>query len=74
VELEVADLAIEGRHVRATMEYRVGEATWRQPFDALLLDEGDLEAVLEESGLRFDGWLDRDRGWLVARKSPRAVA
>jgi SAM-dependent methyltransferase len=67
VELRLRDVAIFGRVVRATMEYRVGGATWLQHFDAVLLDEHELEDALEESGLRFDGWLDLERGWLVAR-------
>jgi SAM-dependent methyltransferase len=74
VELRLADVAMTGRLVRATMEYRVGDATWLQDFDAVLLDEHELEAVLKETGLRFDRWLDRERGWLVARKHPRPVA
>jgi SAM-dependent methyltransferase len=73
VELQLADLSLLGRLVSATMEYRVGGETWRQEFDARLLDDDELADVLEESGLLFDRWLDRDRGWLVARRYPRSV-
>jgi SAM-dependent methyltransferase len=53
--------------VRATVEYAVGGRTWRQSFDAELLDEDGLAAALARSGLSFMQWLDRDRGWLEAR-------
>jgi SAM-dependent methyltransferase len=69
VELRLADVAIAGRVVHATMEYRIGEETWLQPFEAVMLDDDALEDALEESGLLFDRWLDRGRGWLAARSA-----
>ncbi len=56
-----------GDLVRATMEYGVDGQTWRQTFEAELLDEDGLRAVLALSGLRFDRWLSLERGWFVAR-------
>jgi SAM-dependent methyltransferase len=53
--------------VRATMEYGVDGKTWRQSFEAELLDEDELASALSASGLSFTGWLDRNRGWLEAR-------
>ena len=67
VELRLSEVAIDGRLVHATMEYRVEAKTWRQEFDALVLDEDDLRDALSAEGLAFDRWLDRGRGWLVAR-------
>jgi hypothetical protein len=40
---------------------------WVQEFVATLLDEDSLRAVLDLAGLRFERWIDRPAGWLVAR-------
>jgi hypothetical protein len=53
-------LRVCGRHVDA------GGVVWRQPFEAELLDDDALRDDLEASGLTFDRWLDRERGWIVA--------
>jgi hypothetical protein len=49
------------------MEYKVEEMRWRQPFTARILDEHALRDELARVGLRFERWLARERGWLVAR-------
>ena len=69
VELRLADLELEGRLVHATMEYRIGESSWRQEFDAALRDEDELAEALAAETLVFDRWVDRERGWFVARPS-----
>lgn len=56
-----------GVRIRATMEYGLDGETWRQSFEAELLDEEGLATALAGPGLSFTGWLDRDRGWLEAR-------
>jgi hypothetical protein len=32
-------------------------------------DQAELDAALEEGGLAFERWLDRKRGWFVARSA-----
>ena len=65
VRVEEADLA--GDLVDATVVYELGERVWRQSFSARMLDEHDLRAELSATGLAFDTWLDRERGWFTAR-------
>lgn len=67
VELRLSEVAIDGRLVHATMEYRVGAKTWQQEFDARMLGEDELRDALSAEGLAFERWLDRGRGWFVAR-------
>lgn len=67
VVIRLVEAKRTGDRVRATMEYDVDGQTWRQTFEAELLGEDELAAVLSASGLSFAGWLDRARGWLEAR-------
>jgi SAM-dependent methyltransferase len=67
VVIRLVEAERTGDRVRATMEYGVDGQSWRQTFEAELLDEDELAAALSASGLSFTGWLDRDRGWLEAR-------
>jgi SAM-dependent methyltransferase len=55
--------------VRAEVEYAVDGRTWRQRFEAELLDEQELRTALSSAGLRFDRWLSAERGWFVAQLS-----
>jgi len=67
VEVSLSDVSVERDLVRATATYTVDGQTWRQPFEAELLDEDGLRRVLGESGFTFERWLARSRGWLAAR-------
>jgi SAM-dependent methyltransferase len=71
--LRLAEAEQVGDLVRATMEYEVDGRVWRQPFEAALLDEAGLRRALRDGGLELDRWLDRDRGWLAARRYPQPV-
>jgi SAM-dependent methyltransferase len=66
VVVRLAEAERDGDLVRAVMEYEVEGRRWRQPFTARILDEEALRAELATAGLRFDRWLARERGWLVA--------
>jgi SAM-dependent methyltransferase len=70
VSIELADVELEGERVRATMAYELDGRRWLQEFEAVLLDDDELFRTIEGSGLAFDRWLDRRRGWLVARPLP----
>jgi hypothetical protein len=67
VSLELADVDLERERVRATMAYELDGRRWLQEFEAVLLDDDELDRALEGSGLAFERWLDRSRGWLVAK-------
>jgi hypothetical protein len=60
--------------VDATVVYELGERVWRQSFRARMLDEHDLRAELSASGLSFEAWLDRERGWFTARPAADNVS
>lgn len=70
VSIELVDVDLEGERVRATMAYELDGSRWLQEFEAVLLDDDALYRALEGSGLAFEGWLDRGRGWLVAKPLP----
>ena len=67
IRLVEAERALD--RIQATVEYEVDGRTWRQSFEAELLDERGLRAAVSAVGLRFDRWLSRDRGWFVAQLS-----
>jgi SAM-dependent methyltransferase len=70
VSIELADVDLEGERVRATMAYELDGSRWLQEFEAVLLDDDELYRALEGSGLAFERWLDRGRGWLMAKPLP----
>jgi SAM-dependent methyltransferase len=70
VSIELADVDLEGERVRATMAYELDGSRWLQEFEAVVLGDDELYRALEGSGLAFERWLDRGRGWLVAEPLP----
>jgi SAM-dependent methyltransferase len=70
VSIELTDVELDSERVRATMAYELDGRRWLQEFEAVLLDDDELFRTLEGSGLAFDRWLDRHRGWLAARPLP----
>jgi hypothetical protein len=67
VEIHLEDVTRVGSRISATVVYGLRERSWRQRFQAEMLDEPRLREVLAASGLRFERWLDESRGWLLAR-------
>ncbi len=58
---------IEGGVVHGVAEYEARGQRWAHPFTMrVFADQAELEAALAEGGLRFERWLERDRGWFVA--------
>jgi SAM-dependent methyltransferase len=50
------------------MEYEAAGRTWRHPFAMrVFADEAELGNVLAEARLELDRWLDRGRGWFLAK-------
>jgi SAM-dependent methyltransferase len=64
--IELTRATVDGDRIDAEVRYGVDGLEWRQPFVARLLDERALRALLGETGLELDRWLDRP-GWFVAR-------
>jgi SAM-dependent methyltransferase len=53
--------------VHGFVEYEARGKTWTHEFAMrVFADQPELDETLAEGGLRFDRWLDRDRGWFVA--------
>lgn len=67
VEIALEDVRLDSPHLSATVSYTIDGRTWRQSFEAELLDEPRVREVLSGAGLQFDRWLDEARGWLLAR-------
>jgi SAM-dependent methyltransferase len=58
---------VDGAHLEASVRYDLDGRTWDQPFRTRLLDDQHLVTRLAAAGLRLERWLDRERGWLIAR-------
>jgi SAM-dependent methyltransferase len=56
-----------GNRLVGSVEYETRGGRWVQEFVATLLDENSLRAALDLTALRFERWIDRPAGWLVAR-------
>jgi SAM-dependent methyltransferase len=57
--------------VHGEMEYEADGRRWRHAFAMrVFADEAELEAALAEADLVLDRWLDRARGWFLARAGP----
>ena len=55
--------------VAATIEYRIDDATWTHSFSSRRIADEDLPGLLGGAGLRFDRFLDEERGWIAARRA-----
>lgn len=53
----------------ATIEYRIDDATWAHSFTSKRIADEDLPGLLGAAGLRFDRFLDDERGWIAARRA-----
>ena len=69
VGITITRARVDGDQLAAEVRYDLDGRTWGQPFTTRLLDDDTLGARLEGAGLRLERWLDRERGWLVARPS-----
>ena len=67
VGITVTRAAVSGDHLDASVRYELDGRTWDQPFTTRLLDDATLSARLAGASLVLDRWLDRERGWLIAR-------
>ena len=67
VSVTLTRAALVAGRLDAEVRYEVGGRVWRQPFTADRLTETELVAVLQAAGFELDRWLDRERGWLLAR-------
>lgn len=66
VAITVLEASVQDRRLTAVIEYEVDGRSWRQPFEADLLDEPLIRQRLESAGFAFDWWLDEPSGWLLA--------
>jgi SAM-dependent methyltransferase len=55
--------------VTATIEYRIGDATWTHSYTSRRMADEDVPGLLAGAGLRFDRYLDEERGWIAARRT-----
>lgn len=65
---------VENGIVHGAVDYEAAGKRWTHEFAMhVFADEDELGAALAVAGVRFDRWLDRERGWFVAT-SARAHA
>jgi hypothetical protein len=55
--------------VAATIEYRIDDSTWTHSFTSKRIADEDLPGLLGGAGLRFDRFLDEERGWIAALRA-----
>ena len=70
VVVSVVTMEVAGERLSATVEYEVDGRRWRQPVEARLLDDGEVEGLAAGAGLALDRWLDDLQTW--ARLVPLA--
>ena len=54
----------EWEHVRITLRYEMGSQAWRQSFEAVVLQEPEVEAMLAEAGFAGHSWFGSRRRWV----------
>jgi SAM-dependent methyltransferase len=60
--------SFEAGVARGAVHYEAGGRRWTHSFAMrVFADEDELRAALLEGGWTFERWLDRERGWFVAR-------
>jgi SAM-dependent methyltransferase len=70
-EIVLLRASVVGDRVDAEVRYGVDGRVWQQAFQARLLGEAGLRALLARCGLELDRWLTRP-GWFAARPRPPA--
>jgi SAM-dependent methyltransferase len=66
VRARLRSFDLDGSHLRGEMEYVVAGETLVHAFEAVLVDERQLDAELEAAGLRRRRYLDEQGAWLEA--------
>ena len=64
VSLFVESAERQDERVRITLRYELGTQAWRQSFEAVVLQEPEVEAMLEEAGFVSHTWLGKTRRWV----------
>jgi SAM-dependent methyltransferase len=67
IETYVDRVDHHGTRLDMTYRWRIDGREWTQSFSTEALDETMICKSLEDSGLRFDRWLDDRRTWFTAR-------
>lgn len=66
VRARLRSFELDGAQLRGEMEYEVGGETLLHAFEAMLVDEAQLDAELEAAGLRRSRYLDEQCSWIEA--------
>jgi SAM-dependent methyltransferase len=61
------NVSLDGRTLRAVMEYRIRSRARKHAFTAELLSDEAIERDLARCDLRLERWIDDQRSWLTAR-------
>lgn len=66
IELHVESVTRDDSGVRMTLRYQAPTGTWRHSFEAVPLDEGHVERLLERTGFAEVRWFGKARRWASA--------
>jgi SAM-dependent methyltransferase len=67
VEISLSGVTREADLLTATVRYQAGARSWHQHFTARRLEQAQLETLLAQAGLVFDGLLSPNGTWFAAR-------
>ena len=64
VSLFVESAERENQRVRIALRYELGNQAWRQSFEAVILQEAEVEAMLADAGFAGHTWFGSSRRWV----------
>jgi SAM-dependent methyltransferase len=64
VSLFMESVQRENQRVRIALRYELGSQAWRQSFEAVVLQEYEVEAMLAEAGFAGHTWFGSRRRWV----------
>ncbi|MFD7659331.1 class I SAM-dependent methyltransferase [Actinosynnema sp. NPDC059797] len=72
ITVEVTSAEFAGGVLSVTQEYRTDTATWTHSWRDLVHTDEEFTALVRDSGLVLDRWIDDDREWAVLRPAPHS--
>ena len=70
VEIRLHDVVGRNGRFTAAVTYSVGSRSWSQPFEAAIVDDGELASLAVATGLIVTGYLDDERAWVSLTTAP----
>ena len=71
VEIRLHDVVGDAGRFSAAVTYSVGSRSWTQPFEAAIVDDGELASLAAATELIVSGYLDDERAWVSLTTATR---